>query len=106
MELSLTKEWALRPFTPIYRERRRFARLPLPLNASLRRADQDLDAKVENLSIKGAFVTVAAKMAIDDVVAFTIYHPVIQQDLCNLIARVVRTTENGVGLQFERTLLD
>lgn len=106
MQMSALQDPAFAPFRPLHKERRHFARLPLSAKASIQVGDQALEVKVENLSIKGAFVTPARQMEIDEMVAFIIYHPRSPQHLCSLKAQVVRMTDKGIGLRFEKTLLD
>ncbi|UFS69240.1 PilZ domain-containing protein [Geomonas sp. RF6] len=90
----------------MFREKRNFARLALHARANITQDGQVLEGEVENLSMKGVFVKSPRRMDIGDNVAVTIYHTLTPQVLCDLKARVVRTTEKGMGLQFEKTLLD
>jgi hypothetical protein len=90
----------------MYKEKRNFARLALHAKANIHQSDQLVEGEVENLSMKGVFVTTTKKMEINDTVAITIYHTLTPQVLCDLKAKVVRVTDNGMGLQFEKTLLD
>jgi hypothetical protein len=90
----------------MYKEKRNFARLALHAKANLHVQDEVLEAEVENLSMKGVFVTSARRMDIDDKLSVTIYHTLTPQILCDLKAKVVRVTDRGMGLQFEKTLLD
>lgn len=84
----------------INRERRNFARLVLHAKVYIHWDDQYIEGEVENVSIKGAFVTAASQMAINDVVAFTIDNtPTFDRK-----AMVVRVTHKGMGLQFEKPL--
>jgi hypothetical protein len=90
----------------MYKEKRNFARLALHAKANLHVQDEMVEAEVENLSMKGVFVTSARRMDIDDKLSVTIYHTLTPQILCDLKAKVVRVTDRGMGLQFEKTLLD
>ena len=84
------------------REKRNFARLALHAKAHIHQDDQEIEGEVENVSMKGAFVTEVSQMGVNDVVAFTIdYTPT-----RDLKAKVVRVTDKGIGLEFDRTLLD
>ena len=83
-------------------EKRNFARLDMRADAKIHLGNQNFEVEVENLSVKGAYVTVVSPMKTDDVVAFTIC----DTPTCNLKAKVTRVTEKGVGLQFEKTLFD
>jgi len=90
----------------MYKEKRNFARLALHAKANIHQKDQTIEGEVENLSMKGVFVTTVRRMEINDTVAVTIYHTLTPQVLCDLKAKVVRLTDRGMGLQFEKTLLD
>jgi hypothetical protein len=90
----------------MYKEKRNFARLALHAKANIHQDDLTIEGEVENLSMKGVFVTVAKKLELNDSVAVTIYHTLTPQVLCDLKAKVVRVTDKGMGLQFEKTLLD
>ena len=90
----------------MYQEKRNFARLALHAKANIHLNDKVIEGEVENLSMKGVFVTAERKMEINDTVAITIYHTLTPQVLCDLKAKVVRVTDKGMGLQFEKTLLD
>lgn len=90
----------------MYKEKRNFARLALHAKANIHQNDLTIEGEVENLSMKGVYVTVQKKFQLNDSVAVTIYHTLTPQVLCDLKARVVRLTDRGMGLQFEKTLLD
>ena len=82
-------------------ERRNFARLALHAKAYMYWNDHFIVGELEDVSIKGAFVTAASQLAINDVVAFTIDNT----PTYDLKAKVVRVTDKGLGLQFVKTLL-
>jgi len=90
----------------MFREKRNFARLALHAKANLILDHQVIEGEVENLSMKGVFIKTTRKIHLDDMVAVTIYHTLTPQVLCDLKAKVVRVTDKGMGLQFEKTLLD
>jgi hypothetical protein len=90
----------------MYKEKRNFARLALHAKANILQEDQVIEGEVENLSMKGVFISAGQKMELNDSVAVTIYHTLTPQVLCDLKAKVVRITDRGMGLQFEKTLLD
>jgi hypothetical protein len=90
----------------MYKEKRNFARLALHAKANIHHSEQVIEGEVENLSMKGVFVTTTKRIEINDTVAVTIYHTLTPQVLCDLKAKVVRVTDRGLGLQFEKTLLD
>jgi len=82
------------------REQRNFARLDLRAKAYLRWDDRYIEGELENVSIKGVFVTAAGQIGINQVIAFTIDNT----PTCDLKAKVVRVTDQGMGLQFLTTL--
>jgi len=86
----------------MHTEKRNFARLALHAKAYLHWDDQDIEGEVENVSVKGAFVAATRQLGINDLVAFTID----STPTCGLKAKVVRITDKGVGLQFEKTLFN
>jgi hypothetical protein len=79
----------------MYREKRNFARMALHAKASMHLDDQILAGEVKNLCMKGAFVTTARQMEINDVVAMTIYRAHTTQILCDPKAKVVWRTDRG-----------
>lgn len=90
----------------MFKEKRNFARLALHAKANIAQNNLLIEGEVENLSMKGAFIKTVQKLDLEDMVAVTIYHTLTPQVLCDLKAKVVRVTDQGMGLQFEKTLLD
>jgi DNA-directed RNA polymerase subunit E'/Rpb7 len=90
----------------MYREKRNFARLSLHAKAKIHNDNEIIEGEVENLSMKGVFVTTPQPMEMNDDVAITIHHTLTPQALCDLKAKVVRVTDTGMGLQFEKSILD
>lgn len=90
----------------MFKEKRNFARLALHAKANIHQNGETIEGEVENLSMKGVFVMAPQMLAMNDSVAVTIFHTLTPQVLCDLKAKVVRITEKGMGLQFEKTLLD
>ena len=82
------------------RERRNFVRLAMHAKTYKHWGDQYIEGELDNLSIKGAFVTAANQMGINDLVAVSIDNTL----ACDLVAQVVRVTDKTIGLQFEKTL--
>ena len=82
-------------------EKRVCARLAMHTKANIRLGDQDITGEMENISMKGAFVSAVGQVALNDVVAFTVCETPI-----SVKAKVVRVTDEGIGLSFEKTLLD
>jgi hypothetical protein len=87
-------------------ERRQFARISIHSEATIRHDKAVIMGVVENLSMKGAFVKTAETFPVNDPVTVTIYNYSTPNLLCDLQAKVVRVSETGMGLQFEKTLLD
>ncbi|MBU5636534.1 PilZ domain-containing protein [Geomonas sp. Red69] len=81
-------------------EKRTSARLAFHAKACIHWNNQDVEGQVENVSVDGAFVTAAFKMRINDVVALTIN----DTPTVGINAKVVRLTNTGMGLKFEKTL--
>ena len=84
------------------KENREFTRLTMHAKAIMLFGDHSIEVKVENLSLKGAFVTADWQLGLDDIVALTIDNTL----ACGISAKVVRVTDRGMGLEFEKTLLD
>ena len=84
-------------------EKRNFARLELHAKAFIHWNGQHIDGEVENVSVKGAFVIAdhQSQSKINDDVGFTIDNT----STCNLKAKVVRVTDKGMGLLFEKSRL-
>jgi len=53
----------------MYKEKRNFARLALHAKANIHLGEELVEAEVENLSMKGVFVTSVRRMEIEDKVA-------------------------------------
>lgn len=87
-------------------EKRNFARLPMNSETSITVNHTTISGTVQNLSMKGAFVRTAITVPVDTMVEVSIYTSAAPSLLCDLQARVVRSTEYGIGLEFEKTVLD
>ncbi len=61
---------------------------------------------VQNLSMKGAFVRTGSQIPVDTAIEITIYTSAAPNLLCDLHGKVVRSTEYGIGVEFEKTILD
>ena len=85
--------------------KREYTRLPIHADARILTNGDAVEGMVENLSIKGAFVMLASQMKINDLVTVTMSDAISSQIIKDLKARVVRVSDNGVGLQFEKTIL-
>ena len=84
------------------RENREFTRLAMHAKATMLLEDQYIEGEVENLSLKGTFVVAGKMLELHQVVSITIDNTL----ACGISAKVVRVTDKGMGLEFEKTLLD
>jgi len=82
------------------KEKRKHARLPIHSKASIKLGGKSIEAESENVSLNGAFVTAAKQVELNDEVGFNFSHVPISAK-----AKVVRVTDEGIGLEFEKTLL-
>lgn len=86
----------------MFPEKRDFARLALHADVTVHKNDDVFGGEVEDLSMKGMFLRSEKPMQENDTVAVSICDTPIYE----LKAKVVRVTDRGVGLQFEKTLFD
>jgi len=84
------------------RENRAFTRLAMHAKANMLLEDQCIEAEVENLSLKGTFIVTGRKLELHRLVLITIDGTLAS----GISAKVVRITDRGMGLEFEKTLLD
>ncbi len=87
------------------KERRGHKRYELSTKAQINLDQEIIEGEVKNLSMSGAFVTSDRVMELNADVEVSIDDPLTQQ-LNNLEAKVVRVTDDGVGLQFKKPLFD
>jgi len=83
-------------------ENRAFTRLPMHAKANMLLEGQCIAGEVENLSLKGTFMVAERILELHQVVTITIDDTL----ACGISAKVVRVTDKGMGLEFEKTLLD
>lgn len=83
------------------KEKRKHTRLAIHSKANIRLGGKSIEAESENVSLNGAFVTPVKQVELNDVVRFNFSHVPIRAK-----AKVVRVTDKGIGLEFEKTLLD
>jgi hypothetical protein len=83
-------------------EKRNFARLDIHAKAFIHWGDKHMEVEVENISAKGAFVIAASQREINYEVAFTIDNT----SIYDRKSKVVRVTDKGIGLEFEKNFLD
>lgn len=82
-------------------EKRKHTRLAIHSKANIKRGGKSIEAESENVSLNGAFVITAVRQVeLNDVVGFNFSHVPISAK-----AKVVRVTDKGIGLEFEKTLL-
>jgi YesN/AraC family two-component response regulator len=86
----------------IIEDKRTFKRLSVHAAANIYRSDMAIKCEVEDLSMKGVFLKTSCQAKPDDTVAVTIYNTRIRKKA----AKVVRVTDRGIGLQFERPIFD
>ena len=85
---------------------RNFSRLPIHLEATITYNGTVVEGELDNISLKGVFVRTTQKIPLNDSIMITIYHHTRDLQICRLKGRVVRITDDGVALEFEKTLLD
>jgi hypothetical protein len=85
---------------------RSFSRLPIHLEATITWNGTVVDGELDNISLKGVFVQTAQKIPENASLMITIYHRTKDQQICRLKGHVVRATDDGVALEFEKNLLD
>jgi hypothetical protein len=86
---------------PMIKEKRKHTRLAIHSKANIKLRGKSIEAESENVSLNGAFVTAAELVTLNDVVGFNFSDVPISAK-----AKVVRVTDEGMGLEFEKTLLD
>jgi len=76
--------------------------LILHAEAILLKDDLIFEGEVQNLSLQGAFVTTGWPLRLYDLVMLTVDKTL----ACQIKAKVVRVTDMGMGLEFEKNLLE
>jgi hypothetical protein len=84
------------------KENRAFTRLAMHLKADMFLKDRTIKGQIENLSLKGVFIVAGEKLDLHQVVSISINNSL----ACRVRAKVVRVTDEGIGFEFEKTLLD
>lgn len=85
---------------------RNFSRLPIHLEATITYNGTVVAGELDNISLKGVFIRTAQKIPMHETLMITIYHHTKDRQICKLKGHVVRSTDEGVALEFEKTLLD
>ena len=88
-------------------EKRELIRVPFQIEATILHQDQTFQGKVENLSLKGMFIQTNGSFQLQDMIQITIHLAGESSDLeIKVSGIVVRMTEQGIGIQFEKIDLD
>jgi hypothetical protein len=82
-------------------QKRKFARFAVHAKAQILTGDQIIEGEIDNLSLKGTFVKTHESIKIGTVVTISISDTLTTHEISNLKARVIMTTKEGFGLQFE-----
>ena len=85
---------------------RSFTRLPMHLEAIITYNGSEVEGELDNISLKGVFFHTTQKIPMNESLTITIYHHTKDRQICRLKGHVVRTTDQGVALEFETNLLD
>jgi len=82
-------------------QNRRFVRFPVQAKVKVLIGDRIIEGEIDNLSLKGTFVRANEPIKISSSVTISIFDSLTTHVISNLKAKVVMTTEDGFGLQFE-----
>ncbi len=85
---------------------RNYSRLPIHLEATITYNDKIVEGELDNISLKGVFVKTGQNIPENDSVLITIYHHSKENKICQMRAKVVRKTTEGIALELEKTFLD
>ena len=85
----------------MHKEKRKHTRLAIHSKANIKLGGKSIEAESENVSLNGAFVAAVSPVELNEVVGFNFSHIPIRAK-----AKVVRVTDRGMGVEFEKTLLD
>jgi len=81
-------------------ERRGYVRLRLYAEATLCGNDKTINGEVVDFTMSGLFLKTTTRLNVGETVAVTIRNT----SVLNVIAKVVRVTDLGLGLQFQESL--
>jgi hypothetical protein len=88
-------------------EKRELTRVAFDIEAVVKCQEHTFSGKVDNLSLKGMFIRTAEKLNLHDTIQITIHLAGETSDLeINLNGTIVRITEQGIGIQFDKVDLD
>ena len=85
---------------------RGFSRFPIHLEATITYNGSVVEGELDNISLKGVFIRTTQKIPMHDSLTIIIYHHSKDQQICRLKGRIVRTTKEGVAVEFDKTLMD
>ncbi|MEJ5299472.1 MAG: PilZ domain-containing protein [Thermodesulforhabdaceae bacterium] len=89
------------------KERRRFTRVGFRTTAEIVKGSISISGEVKDLSLKGAFVVSKEKLPVNQKVEISIYLSGAENPLkVTVMGKVVRTTPEGIGVDFEGMDLD
>jgi hypothetical protein len=84
----------------VNQEKRKFTRIALSARVIMLVDEKVIEGELVNLSLNGAFVRPAKPVEVNSPVTITILDSSASGSLPDLKAKVVRVTEEGIGLQF------
>jgi PilZ domain len=88
-------------------EKRALTRVAFDIDATITYQEHTFSGKVNNLSLKGMFILTTEKVKLQDTIQVIIHLAGETSELeINLTGTVVRITDEGIGVQFEKVDLD
>jgi hypothetical protein len=88
-------------------EKRELTRVAFDIEATIDYQERSFSGKVDNLSLKGMFIVTTEKVKLHDPIQITIHLAGETSDLeIKLNGTVVRMTDEGIGIQFDKVDLD
>lgn len=86
---------------------RKFSRVHFNVEASVKAADRQFQASVENLSMTGMFLVTSERLPVGELVDITMELSGVSPEIAvNFIGKVSRIVENGLGIVLEKIDLD
>jgi hypothetical protein len=82
-------------------QKRKFVRFSVQAKVKVLMGDRIIEGEIDNLSLKGTFVRTNEFIKINSSVTISIFDSLTTHVISNLKAKVVMTTEDGYGLEFE-----
>jgi hypothetical protein len=88
-------------------EKRELTRVAFDIEAIIKYQEHTFSGKIDNLSLKGMFIQTLEKIKLNDTIEISIHLAGQTSDLeINLNGIVVRLTDEGIGVQFQKIDLD